>query len=588
MVYAYDQWAQLPVKDLYDTQMMAMSIQAAKDMYEKGLQEIKDFKKEYGDFYSPVASDNAWYSQNVTGKVRDTINSLYASGIDPVRSAEGRAAINRVINSIDTGAIADKKRAALAAEQYVKSRDALIRNNTFNPEYEKQMLGGQTLETWDGSLGNWTATSASPYLDYEQKYGHLFDKMGFEYDPEESKKHPGMLVSTKNKARMHDILSASRPDLVNDPQYKYDLENLKQSIAIQNPNMSQSDIDNLAVRTLEDEIVERNYKGGMQMQEDPIAKEERAFKNNVALEGIRHKHAMQEAAMKQGNKGDGTNNSGSYSNIISNAAAAKLSAHKSILASRIPKKEMDRIQKIKDPEKQGIELHNLEIRAWDDYLWNVGKNEPGGSIGSRIAHLHSGQKGTHVLNDILSHRSVGGNIAMDAQYILPMSGFEKDADGWFNVSGGGKVVSAHQIMRNILTYEAPEETNSRQKLIDNLKSVEDDDDLWIHASTKERVDRTRAVKPQTGGGNGYIVAPDENGIPTVYMKVQIKQGATSQIGSWRPKGEHSGFWVKTSITQIPGGQVSLESVPSMYGQEAQERHDLSNAGVSQSYEDARF
>ena len=40
MVYAYDQWAQMPVKDLFDTQMMLASVQAAKDMYEKGLAEM--------------------------------------------------------------------------------------------------------------------------------------------------------------------------------------------------------------------------------------------------------------------------------------------------------------------------------------------------------------------------------------------------------------------------------------------------------------------------------------------------------------------------------------------------------------------
>jgi hypothetical protein len=36
MVYANDQWIQLPTRDLYDTQVMAMAINAARDMYEKG------------------------------------------------------------------------------------------------------------------------------------------------------------------------------------------------------------------------------------------------------------------------------------------------------------------------------------------------------------------------------------------------------------------------------------------------------------------------------------------------------------------------------------------------------------------------
>jgi hypothetical protein len=33
---------------------MLASINAAKDMYEKGVQEMKDFNKTYGDFISPI------------------------------------------------------------------------------------------------------------------------------------------------------------------------------------------------------------------------------------------------------------------------------------------------------------------------------------------------------------------------------------------------------------------------------------------------------------------------------------------------------------------------------------------------------
>jgi hypothetical protein len=42
---------------------------------------------------SPIQKDMDWYNKNVTGKARDTINSLYTHGIDPLRSAEGRAAV---------------------------------------------------------------------------------------------------------------------------------------------------------------------------------------------------------------------------------------------------------------------------------------------------------------------------------------------------------------------------------------------------------------------------------------------------------------------------------------------------------------
>ena len=61
--YAYDNWIQLPTRDLYDTQIMAMAINAAKDMYEKGEQRIKDFNTAYGDFVTPIQADQDWYNQ---------------------------------------------------------------------------------------------------------------------------------------------------------------------------------------------------------------------------------------------------------------------------------------------------------------------------------------------------------------------------------------------------------------------------------------------------------------------------------------------------------------------------------------------
>jgi len=122
-------------------------------------------------------------------------------------------------------------------------------------------------------------------MDYERKYGHLFDKMGYEYDPEESAKHPGMMVMTKNRSRMHDILSASRPDMANDPQYKYDLAKIKAA----NPGIS----DKEAIARLEDEIVNRNYKGGMEIKEDPIY-----------MANLKYQQAASIAAMRGGRRHD--------------------------------------------------------------------------------------------------------------------------------------------------------------------------------------------------------------------------------------------------------------------------------------------
>jgi hypothetical protein len=54
--------------------------------YQQGLQEMKEFKKEYGDFLTPILADQDWYNENVTGKVRDFLNNAYAQGVDLLRS----------------------------------------------------------------------------------------------------------------------------------------------------------------------------------------------------------------------------------------------------------------------------------------------------------------------------------------------------------------------------------------------------------------------------------------------------------------------------------------------------------------------
>lgn len=250
-------------------------INAVYNDYRQALADMKEFNKEYGDFLSPIQADMDWYEKNVSGRIRGFIDDLYSRGIDPLRSSEGRAAVTRELARLPIQQVAQKRQAAESAREYIKNRDALRKAGMWNEDYERAMLGGQLLEEWDNSLGPWKATSASPYMDYEQKYGHLFDKMGFEYDPEESKKFPGMRAFTKSKDRMRDILSASRPDLINDPQYKYDLQRIMSA----NPGISSTD----ASRLLENEIIERNYKGGMELKEDPIYMANLKYKQNLDL-----------------------------------------------------------------------------------------------------------------------------------------------------------------------------------------------------------------------------------------------------------------------------------------------------------------
>ena len=166
MIYAYDQAIQLPVRDIYDTQIMMASINAARDMYERGQKQMEDFYKNYGDFFSPIGADMDWYNRNVIGAARDFVNNLYENGVDPLRSPEGRQLVARFVNSVPVGEINKRKQAAAAAQEYIKARGQLEAKGLWNPDYEKFLLNGRSLEDWDTARdGLWTRTSPAEFSD---------------------------------------------------------------------------------------------------------------------------------------------------------------------------------------------------------------------------------------------------------------------------------------------------------------------------------------------------------------------------------------------------------------------------------------
>lgn len=174
MIYSKDQWIQLPTKDLYDSQIMLASINAARDMYEKGLQQTKEFNKLYGDFTSPIARDVDYWYDNTLKPVRDAINYMYDKGIDPTRSAEGRALIQKLINQAPVAKLNQIRQSAKIADEYVKNRGTMQANGLYDPGFEQFALRDQygrpvDLSTWSTiDDGTWERTA--PY-----KYESLYD-----------------------------------------------------------------------------------------------------------------------------------------------------------------------------------------------------------------------------------------------------------------------------------------------------------------------------------------------------------------------------------------------------------------------------
>lgn len=262
MIYAYDRSIQMPVKDLYDTQIMGMAISAAKDMYDKGQKQIDDFYKLYGDFTTPIEKDMQWYNNNVVGRMQKEINDLYASGIDPLRSAEGRAAISRLANSIPIGTISAMRANAANYEKFLQAKADLESKGLYDPEldaFTAKYYGLPTEKDFstvadNGGLRSWTRLSPTEYstlnelvtpLVKDLKEGLLTKQEVESYGDPNLKYDPRYKYTGRSEQMVRKTLEDNMPGIVGDPRYQYYRMLSERKLRQQNPNadITKEDVD---------------------------------------------------------------------------------------------------------------------------------------------------------------------------------------------------------------------------------------------------------------------------------------------------------------------------------------------------------
>lgn len=146
MIYANDQWIQLPVKDLYDSQIMLASIQAARDLYKDRRDDLKDFYSKYGDFVTPIAADQEYWANNIVGPTTNVINDMYKQDIDPLRSQEGAMILSQLRNKINNADVARLKTRANNAIDWYKAMSQLRQKGMYNEDFSKFL--GETPDQW--------------------------------------------------------------------------------------------------------------------------------------------------------------------------------------------------------------------------------------------------------------------------------------------------------------------------------------------------------------------------------------------------------------------------------------------------------
>lgn len=250
MIGMYDEPVAVPIIDLLDSSMMSQYISAAREQYNQAVQDQKEFAKEFGELYGPNANINKQFYDYTRGAVNKGLDYLYQNGIDPLRSAEGRAYIAKIIRERPYAEIANLKAQNESMKTYQKYRAEAMRNGTYDPDFEKFVLGGKTLESWDPSTdGVWTREAPSKYSSLKDWTSNLFDNMELEYDPELTKQAGGMYqIYSKSPKKMQQILDANIKDMAKSDLGKYylnmyggDIDALKADIINRNREYTQVD-----------------------------------------------------------------------------------------------------------------------------------------------------------------------------------------------------------------------------------------------------------------------------------------------------------------------------------------------------------
>ena len=295
----YDEPVAVPIIDLLDSNMMSQYISAAREQYNQALQDQKEFAKEFGELYGPNANVNKQFYDITRGAVNKGLDYLYQNGIDPLRSAEGRAYIAKIIRERPYAEIANLKAQNESMKTYQKYRAEAMRNGTYDPDFEKFVLGGKTLESWDPSTdGMWTREAPSKYSSLKDWTSNLFDNMQLEYDDEATKKAGGMYqVYSKSPKKMQQILDANIKDMAKSDLGRYyldmyggDIDALKADIINRNREYTQID-------RRPDQV--KLHLNDQQFQANEAAKQ-RAFQREMAKQ--QHEWDMQELEQKNANE----------------------------------------------------------------------------------------------------------------------------------------------------------------------------------------------------------------------------------------------------------------------------------------------
>ena len=236
-------------------------VNAMRENYMQGTQDLKEFIKENRDFYSPFAKDNDNYYNLTLGGATRLIDDLRSKGIDPVRSQEGRALLQQYIYSRPYGQLANLKRSAKAGLDYLEEVKKLKEMNKYNKDFDDfvaQSEGAPSFDDYD------TLASGTPFNRLPYQYNDLQTDTDDWFKGSEplfkgTDEHGNRIY----ELNMDDLKNLSQPYIsgyAKTPIGQYRLFNIKKELLKNNPSLSNDQLEAASLDKLKDDIAKANSK----------------------------------------------------------------------------------------------------------------------------------------------------------------------------------------------------------------------------------------------------------------------------------------------------------------------------------------
>lgn len=246
MFYGYESSQIMPSMNIYDTSMMQAYISGAREQYNQAKEDLKEFFKTYNDFQSPVYGAQEAYANLTTKRAGDAIAALQAQGIDPLRNAQGRAAIQHLIMSTDYGKINQLKQQADDYKQYQAIRREMVAKGLTTDDFEDWRLRQQGLDDFtaldqNGNVRDWTRLTPEQYTSVDAATNPWFEGIGETYLGTEG----NWDIYGIGKQQLENAADRNMYDYLQTQSGRYNYENFARNLGVITDDMSQQQIDDI-------------------------------------------------------------------------------------------------------------------------------------------------------------------------------------------------------------------------------------------------------------------------------------------------------------------------------------------------------